>query len=537
MRKPLLRSSCRQILVALGALSSMFGGCTETVAQTTQSSTGSTTITVHGVAPSTTPADAVTEKKKPPLSTAPSATTSFQRAEPGSPDVASFNGAGVQSITSRQLFQIPGENPGYLFNLATYGAGLGRWLLNRGIYLHGAALDGLNTDPSGGNKRGTVNVGFFNYGFDIDTKKAFGIPGGLIDFTMTSQWGDAHDGYNSLGSVTGDPAAFGPLVGLQSLYYDQRLLNGAADVMVGRISTQVGLPYSTSTTLSPGFDSASWYCSFFTTGCSVPTAYAYDPTKNSIYFGSWGGVVTYRPAKYWYIKSGAFEGEPGQGRVAGLNGWPGPSWRLDYADGTYLPVQLGYVTSPVSSPYPSDFQLGGYFDTATYNDHYYHKIDNRASGLYGNLQQTVFRFSGNRKSVRGVAVFVSGNWDLTTLNYVHQEISAGLVITGPFAKRSADALNFLSYTETFDPRYKESREATAAAHHIHYVLRDETGFEINYAVALAPGLSVTPYAQYIINPDEIGLPVPNPRDTFALAGGIKTLIRFYGLFGLPQPGQ
>ena len=471
----------------------------------------------------------------PPLSSAPSATTPSQRTGPGDPSVPTLNGSGERGIPTSQLYEVPGENPGYMFNLATYGAGAGQALASRGIYLHGALQEAISADISGGNKQVPVNVGFGTFGFDVDTSKAFGLTGGLIDFTMSGQWGDTHTGFNNIGSVTGDPYASGNLVGLQNLYYNQSLYNGTIQITAGRISAQTALPYTTPTTFSPGFDSGAWYCSFFTTSCSTPTGLSYNAAKNSVYYGSWGGVATYHPAPYWYVKSAVFEAEPLQGRVGGLYGWPFKSWGLNYANGAYLPIQFGYVTSAATSLYPTDFQLGAYYDTARYADKFIKKNDNTSSGLYGNIQQTIVRFSSDPRSVRGVSVFASGNIDLTGLSDVRNEFSAGLIVTGPFAKRSADALNLLGYTEIFDSRFEESRHAVAAAHHFNYYMNRESGFEVNYAFALAPGVSFSPYTQYIINPDQIGVAIPKANDRYAFAIGFKTLIRLNTLFGLPSP--
>ena len=99
--------------------------------------------------------------------------------------------------------------------------------------------------------------------------------------------------------------------------------------------------------------------------------------------------------------------------------------------------------------------------------------------------------------------------------------------------RSADTLNVLFDYQVFDPREKAVREAVAAAHGLSYVMRAESGVELNYALAVAPGVAVSPFTQYIVNPDQLGLAVPKPGNRYAVVVGFRSVFVFGRLLGLP----
>ncbi|WP_158915176.1 carbohydrate porin [Caulobacter sp. S45] len=476
------------------------------------------------------------------LSIAPEATTPSQKIEPGGISYPPVSGA--SPIQASQAFEVPGENPGWLFNLSTYGAGFGRTLADRGVYLHGGTQLMAVDVVSGGHKGGTniFNQGY--WGFDVNTEKALGWKGGLFDLTFSTQFGNIAGTENGIGSVGYVPAAFGDGVRLVNFYYNQSFFDHALQFTFGRMQSG----YTSTPYLSPGIHQTQWYCSFITVSCGNTAAYAGNSSKAPYDVGSWGSFITIHPAPYWYIKGGVYENQPLE--VTGSHthlGWPGRDWGLNEAAGAFLPIQVGYITTAENSPYPTNFHIGGYYDTASFPDKYYNSkllvaalhpgaplLDEGTSGMFAALQQTVWRFNRDRNSTRGLSLFFSGDWDIGGLETSQQQYIGGFILTGPTATRAADTVNFLISTQVFDPREKASRDALAAAHHLAYEMRDQTGLELNYGLALAPGVTVFPYTQYILNPDQLGEAFPDPKDTHAVVIGVHALIRLDVLFGLPQ---
>src|SRR6202000_3451353 len=166
--------------------------------------------------------------------------------------------------------------------------------------------------------------------------------------------------------------------------------------------------------------------------CGNTAAFAANSPKAPYEVGSWGGFITIHPAPNWYIKGGVYENQPLEVTETHSHlGWPGRDWGFNEAAGAFFPIQLGYVTSPLNSLYPTNFHIGGYYDSGTFPDKYYNSrllaaatspgaplIDQGTSGIFTALQQTVWRFSNDPKSTRGVSLFFTGDWDVTGLETV-----------------------------------------------------------------------------------------------------------------------
>jgi len=510
--------------------------------QPAQSSTSPNETQAPAAMPSTSMPPVVVQGGSKPLSIAPSATTPSQRV--GATDNSYPPVTGARPIPASQLFSVPGEDPGYFFNLATYGQGFGKSLASRGIYLHGSYQQSDVSVVDGGHKDVSNYLGLGFFGADLDTEKAFGLKGGLVDFTITAQMGNPTGGGDGVGTQAAVPYSFGDEVRLLVFDYTQSFFDHALQITVGRMGSTTGTPY-----LSPGFHVTQFYCIFFTNSCGPPNGFAFNASKAPYEVGSWGGFITYHPAPFWYAKIGVFENQPLETTSVTHLGFPGRDWGLNEANGAYFPAQVGYITTPASSAYPTNFHIGGFFDSATYPDKYYNsrnlpaplfpgapRLDNRAAGMFAAMQQTVFRFSSDRNSVRGVALFFSGDWDIDDMEDDQQDYEAGFIITGPWKSRTADSINFMYTRQVYDQRLKEDRDTIAAIHGIPYTMQDQSVFEINYGLALAPGVVLYPYVQYYDHPDQLVLSIPDPRDTHATTVGVRFSTRFDQLFGLPQPG-
>ncbi|WP_158913258.1 carbohydrate porin [Caulobacter sp. S45] len=481
---------------------------------------------------------------RPGLSTRPDATTPDQQVLSGN-NPSSPPRVGETPAPVANGFIAAGETPGYLFNLATFGEGPGNTLAKYGVYLHGATQMSTISPISGGHKQVTDYQDLGYYGFDVDLQKAIGIPEALFDVTVSAQFGNTAGSTSSIGSFTFMPYANTPDVRLMNFYYDQGFFDHKIEITLGRMMTgYTGTPY-----LSPGIHATAWACSFISTSCGTTFAYALNSNKTPYYVGEWAGTITLHPAPHWYLKGGVYENEPIEATTPDHDGFPGRDWSINRANGAIFPVQLGYITSPVDSAYPTNFHIGGYYDSATFPDDVLNAkglsialhpgaplIDQGVYGIYTALQQTVWRFSPDRRSNRGLALFATGDWDVTGIKTMQQQYDFGFILTGPLASRAADTVNFLFETQVIDNREREARDLLALAHNIAgYHMGDQTGFELNYAVALAPGFNFAPYIQYVKNPDQLDLVLPDPKDTHALSLGMRATIRLDVLFGLPQP--
>jgi porin len=434
---------------------------------------------------------------------------------------------------------VAGERNGYLFDLRSddhsFRDAMGRY----GLSLHGFYQQAVMDVVQGGHEHTSNYLGLGYFGGALDTGKAFGIDGGTIDMTASVQLGNTVGAGQSTASQTEVPWGFGDHVRLVTFYWDQAFLHDAVHFTAGRMNQLSNLPG-----LSPGFHIMPWLCTFWSNSCGTPHAYNFNAGHPGYQVGSWGGVITVHPAPFWYLKAGVIENEPVENATRSHAGWPGRDWGLDKADGAFLPAQIGYVTTPASSLYPTNVHLGGYFDTAIYADKYYSvlglpiaqshgapaQMHHSASGMFAGLQQTVLRFSSDPKSVRGLALIASADWELSGYGADKQQYEAGFLMTGPFASRAADQVNFLATFQIFDPRQKLARRGAAAAHGLAYSMGDQTALELNYGFAVAPGFLFYPYVQYVMHPDQLALAVPDPNDRHATVVGFRTVMRFDQMF-------
>jgi porin len=381
----------------------------------------------------------------------------------------------------------------------------------------------------------------------LDTDKAFGMQGGIFNYRMSAQIGDTFTGFNAIGSEAFVPVAFGNELRLVDFNYAQGWFNHALQVTVGRM--QAG--YTNTPFLSPGFHQTDWYSTFASTLCGTPAGFANNSSKVPYDVGTWGGSVTVHLVPIsdrWYIKAGVFGSQPDEVLTQGHDGWPGRDWGFDQIRGVFIPVQLGYV-SPAGTLYPTNFHIAGYYDNAKFVDKYLNAnhqpiathpgaplLDRGTSGMFGAIQQTVYRFSDDPYSIRGISLFAAADWDLGGLEQVQQDYDAGFVITGLIPQRSVDTINFLSRVIFYDPREVEGRNAIAAVNHVDYHMHPQVGFELNYGFVPTPGMTIYPFTQYIINPDQTDFAIPRAGLDHAYTVGLRALIRFADVFGMPRLG-
>ena len=61
----------------------------------------------------------------------------------------------------------------------------------------------------------------------------------------------------------------------------------------------------------------------------------------------------------------------------------------------------------------------------------------------------------------------------------------------------------------------------------------EIGYEFNYGIAIAPGLTIKPFVQFISHPDQFAVATPSGNNTHAIFVGALLELNFVNMFGLP----
>jgi porin len=433
-----------------------------------------------------------------------------------------------------ETFPPSGTQGGYLFNLRPVGADFGRTLANYGIYFQARDLSEVLNNVSGGVKRGTSFEGYTAFGFDLDMNRIAGIRGGSIHFVVDDLQGQPFSAYS--GSAFANNRIFagnGPAFRLQEFSYEQSLFNNWVNVRLGRIPAYTQ------------FDGSELYCTFVTSLCRTPAGYTFNRGYPPYLASSWAAVAQIRIAGPFYMNMAVYENEPILS-TTNHGGFPGPDWGLNYANGATIPVQLGYRTTLQDDQYPRAFAVGGFYNTGTYADPLLNtagqnrilfggvsKTDVGASEVYIQAQQMVYRPDA---SDRGLTLFGGANWATSGEPNIQRMIFAGAYYKGLFAQRSNDTLGFSTTLINVNPRITERNNSILSKTTGGQASGAEIAYEVNYGFAIAPGMALKPFFQFISHPDQATTTTPSGNNTHAIFVGALFEVDLAHLLGLPAIG-
>lgn len=426
-----------------------------------------------------------------------------------------------------------GQDQGYLFNLRPYGAELGQLLADKGIYLTGHTFNEGFSDVSGGIKRGSLYEGYTSFGVDLDMNKIAGIHGGSVHVLLSDLNGQPFLGYS--GSAYMNNKVFGGTAAarLNEFSYEQSFLNDKLDIRAGRVP------------VGSEFDTTELYCEFVSALCSTPSGYSFTKGYPSYLTASWGAVAQMSLPKSFYVNAGVYEDEPALGTQHHFD-WPGRDWGLNMFRGVTIPVQFGYRTNYDNDPYPRSFDVGAYYDTGDYSDPLLNaagqnriasggaaRLDHGKSTVWVQGQQVVWRPDMDTK--RGIALFAAANFTTSGEPNIRDAYFGGIVWSGPFASRPNDKLNFMGQYIKLNSAYNLALDTTLFKEgYSEGVTADKSLIEVNYGLALAPGITFKPFADFIFNPDQVGIAKPTISNTHAIFVGGAISIFFPEALGLPH---
>lgn len=430
--------------------------------------------------------------------------------------------------------QLPdsGTQGGYLFNLRPLGADLGRKLADDGVYLVGRGLyEGLS-NVSGGIKRGAFAEGFTAFGVDLDLDRIAGIKGGAFHVLVDDLAGQSFAAFSGSSYLNNRIfAGNGPGLHLNEFNYEQRLFNDRLDLRVGRIPAYTQ------------FDGSELYCTFITSLCRTPAAYTFDRGYPPYLTSSWAGVAQVRISGPFYANVAVFENEPVLSQTNHA-GFPGPDWGLQFADGVTIPVQLGYRTTLENDDYPRAFAVGGFYNTGSYADPLLNadgrnrilfggaaRTDLGSSEIYLQAQQMIYR--PDRTTDRGLTIFGGANWATSGEPNVQRMIFGGAYYKGLFPHRPHDTAGVAISLVNVNPLVTERVDSMLARTTGGNASNAEISYEANYGIAVAPGLSIKPFVQFISHPDEAAFVAPKGVDTHAVFVGALLEWNLASMFGLP----
>ncbi|WP_158811854.1 carbohydrate porin [Beijerinckia sp. L45] len=427
-----------------------------------------------------------------------------------------------------------GTPDGYLFNLRPLGAALGRDLADQGIYLTGRTLQQAIGDTSGGRKQGAFYEGFNLFGVDLDMNKIAGISGGSFHILLNELAGLSATNYS--GSLYEYNRAFGGIaaVRLNEFSYEQSFFSNRLDIRVGRV------PVGTE------FDYSPVYCEFIYSTCGLPAGYAYTKGYPSYLTASSAAVAKIDLTHHAYFNIGAFEDEPSLALLGHL-GFPGEDWGPEKIRGVTVPVQIGYRTTFKDEAYPRAFSFGADVDTGDYNDPLANaagrnrvtfggapRLDHGKSGIWLQAEQVAYR--PDLDTQRNLTLFTGANIQTSGNSNIDNAYFAGISYRGPFGFRPNDTFNVLGNIIHLDNAYTAYVNSTLHLHGMAQAASSTEGtIEVNYGVAVAPGVTLKPSFTYIINPDQVGF-TPTAANRHAVFIGLALSAFLPETLGMPRLG-
>jgi len=391
-------------------------------------------------------------------------------------------------------------------------------LADKGITLALNYTGEAAANATGGFARKSAYTGQIYVGADLDFETIAGIDGGGLHLAITNRHGDSLSQI-AIGNNTSVQEVWGTQnTHLAILTWEQKLFGGALDLEAGKSQANIH------------FLNSPLYCHFQTnSACGNPTFVFKN--SNFTYFpaSSWMAKAKVTVADHWFAHAGIYEVNPRRKRPDdhGFN----PSFKG--GTGFIVPYELGYAADHKTDRLPRHYILGGWIDRGDYADPL---RDDRGgiailgkrpaatlkgrSGVYARFDQMLTRPDMNTH--RGLAMFGVAMTNLSGRVEERHFLELGLLQTGTFAGRDDDTIGFVVNQQSFsDLAMERMRAARIAAGGDGDIRRNQYMMELAYGAQIGPAVRVSPNIQYILHPDQTGLPFRKTYIPDALVFGFK----------------
>jgi len=406
---------------------------------------------------------------------------------------------------------------------------LGQDLYGAGILPRMRYVQSFAANPIGGLSQGTDTSGVVIFGADLDLQRIAGIGGARVHVSFAQFYG--HElSTDHIGARTKVQSFYYPKkqFELSELTWEQSFWDRRLTVVAGRANA------------TGEFARSTYGCRFQgVADCPFELTQAVGGFPGFPYV-NWGGHVRYNPTPQTYVKAGAFETNSTRNLNTGFD------WGLNHSTGYVLPFEVGYGTEYATDPYPRHFKVGGWYNTAPYNDPFLNTAGRPRgtfggkpmargggrAGTYALADQVVWKPEAG--GTRGVAVFATAGLPFDGRELFAFQGVAGGVWTGPLATRPADQMGVMgSYIRVSNRESGYLNDLLRKARSTTFESRNEFIFEVNYNARLMEGVYLAGSLQYLVNPDTISRLVATFASKDALVVGLKLSVSANDLLGLP----
>jgi porin len=404
-------------------------------------------------------------------------------------------------------------------------------LADRGVLVRASLTDEYGGNLSGGVRQGSTNTGLGLITADADLQRLVGWKGAKVHAMLVGLYGKSIAAEYIGNAIKEQGSYFFPQpYQLAQLTLEQDLLGGKLNVVAGR-------------TNATGYFAKPTYGCQFLNGSQCPY---YLPLTTGGFSGypyvTWGGRVSVEAARNVHVSAGVFSIDPTRRNRHGFD-----LFDTDAVSGFTVPFQVDYGTDFSNDSHPRHFVLGGWYNSADYNDPYLNAAgkprayfpgaplvyDGGRGGVFALADQVVWR--PDPTSRRNLAVFGSFTGPLDNREVLQAEATGGFLFTGPFKSRPRDTFGLeATYLRFTGKEGNYLNDLLTKAGSPNRLNRNELMVEVNYGYEVIRGLKFTPSVQYIVNPDTTALSTVAtraPDNAFVLA--MRVAVNFGDLLGLP----
>ncbi len=355
---------------------------------------------------------------------------------------------------------------------------LGQNLAAKGVFIDLGYNETVSALVSGGlGQKGVMPAGNAAAFITLDLQTMLGIPSASLHIAFNERSGIGL-GYGGLGGTSAllqadqEPLNWN----MSQFFWEQGFLNDRIDIVAGR----------TQPTFDFMFSDVS--CAFVSSIiCAQPGSFYFMQDSSPFGWSQWGGRINIQATPEIYIRAGLYNEDPSQAGYMST----GFNWNAEHSVGVFAPVEVGYQTSFRSAALPSKYDVGFYVDTAAYAPVGGGAEKRDRTSFWAQAEQTIWR--PNRETNQSVTLF-AGAVTYSGGGPFWGQYDVGLYDRAPFgAVRPRDTLGFIA------TKYIENTAYSSPAYRANP--NNQYAFELNYALSIIPGLTLTPFVQYVINPD------------------------------------
>lgn len=369
-----------------------------------------------------------------------------------------------------------------------------------GIDLNFGYVGEFAHNASGGLRQRDAYADQLHVGADFDFGKLWNWQGGSFHIAINQRNGDLLDNKAGLGTLfeTQEIYGRGHVARLTQFFFEQKLWDNLVDVRVGRMVPGGG-----------GARFMAFDCEFQNLiACGSLPGYISNGWYTSP-IGQYGAVVTINPSPSWYVRVGALDSnarnlENSQGLKIQTPG----GWKNTMALG-----EIGWKSELGPQKLPGSFAVGGWHNNANYPDLFTDTrgrplafsaddgaqpmMDSSETGSYVMARQQVTRDDhGGGLTLFGNLIQADSDTD-----YADQIAEVGALYNGPFASRPDDRISLLLARARVSGRAADRvRLENLDAAQPQAVPGYEYTYELNYKLAVLPGVYLMPNYQYIRHP-------------------------------------